>query len=125
MTNELAAFETDIIAICAEHEQSHWREFDYRACVSFESKESKYFIKFDSPRILWPEFLTQSYICDYAKRHGNGPRIPQALHYFKTQKHAFLVMNSSRLGTNPLQTSLRGQQRLSNGFRRSHLLPKI
>jgi hypothetical protein len=78
---ELAAFEADIIAICAEHRQSHRRDDDYRACVSIESKESKYFIKFDDPRTLGPEFSTQSYIHDYAMRHGNGPRIPQALHY--------------------------------------------
>jgi hypothetical protein len=37
---ELAAFEADIIATCAEHERSHWRDVDYRACVSLESKRS-------------------------------------------------------------------------------------
>jgi hypothetical protein len=95
--DELITFEGDITAICAEHRRSHWRNFDYRACVSFESKESKYFIKFDNPRTLWPEFSTQSYIYDYAKRHGNGPRIPHALHYFETQETAFLVMEHIRL----------------------------
>jgi hypothetical protein len=59
--------------------QSHWKDKDYRACVSLESKGSKYFIKFEHPRTLWPEFSTQSYIYDYAKRHHDkhGPRIPQ------------------------------------------------
>ena len=90
--DELAAFETDITASCAEHSKNYGRNIDYRASVSLESKGSKYFIKFDSPKRLWPEFSTQSYIYDYAKRHKNGPRIPQALHYFKGQARAYLVM---------------------------------
>ena len=58
--DELAAFEVDIFAICAEHRQSRWRDVDYRACVSLslESKKSKYFVKFDDPETLRPEFLT-------------------------------------------------------------------
>ena len=57
---ELAAFEVDIFAICAEHRQSHWRDVYYRACVSLslESKKSKYCVKFDDPETLRPEFLT-------------------------------------------------------------------
>ena len=127
MDGELAAFENDITTLCAEHMQSHWKDKDYRACVSLEPKGSKYFIKFDDPTTLWPEFSTQSYIHDYAKRHHDkhGPRIPQALHYFEAQGEAFLVWNTSSLGTNPLQTSPRGRQRLSIGFRRFHLLPKM
>ena len=89
---ELAAFEVDIIAICAEHRQSHWQDIDYRARVSLESRKSKYFIKFDNPKTLWSEFLTQSYIYDYAMCRRSGPRIPQALHYFEAQGKAFLVM---------------------------------
>src|ERR1700744_5723471 len=91
---ELAAFEADIIAICAEHEQSHGKERDYCACVTIESKKARYFIKFYDSETLWPEFSTQSYIYDYAMRHRNGPRIPQPLHYFESQDEciAFLVM---------------------------------
>ena len=85
---ERVTFEADIIAICVEHSQSHWRDVDYRACVTFESKESKYS---GNPRTLWPEFSTQSYIYDYAMRHGNGPRISQPLHYFETKAEAYLV----------------------------------
>ena len=103
---ELAAFEADIIAVCAEHQQSHWEERDYRACVSIESKKSKYFIKFDSPQTLWPEFSTQSYIYDYAMRHGNGPRIAQPLHYFKIQARGFLVMEYIELTDPSLITKL-------------------
>jgi hypothetical protein len=103
---ELAAFEADIVATCAEHRQSHWRDADYRACVSIELKESKYFIKFDDPRTLGPEFSTQSYIHDYAMRHGNGPRIPQALHYFETKEKAFLVMEHIELTDPSLITNL-------------------
>ena len=105
---ELAAFEADIIAKCAEHEQSHESEDDYRACVTIESKKSKYFIKFDSPKAMWPEFSTQSYIYDYAMRHGNGPRIAQPLHYFKSQvaPQAFLVMEYIELTDPSLITNL-------------------
>ncbi|KAF8347169.1 hypothetical protein F5887DRAFT_49076 [Amanita rubescens] len=103
---ELAAFEADIIVTCAEHKQNHWRDVGYRACVTIESKKSKYFIKFDHPKALWPEFLTQSYIYDYAMRHRNGPRIPQALHYFDAQVEAFLVMEYIELTHSPLITNL-------------------
>jgi hypothetical protein len=103
---ELAAFEADIIATCAEHERSHWQDVDYRACVSLESKRSKYFIKFNNPKTLSPEFSTQSYIYDYAMRHRSGPRIPQALHYFETQKNAFLVMEYIELTHPSLITNL-------------------
>ena len=72
MGDELAAFENDTTTLCAEHMQSHWKDKDYRACVSLESKGSKYFIKFDRPRTLWPKFSTQSYIYGYAKRHHDG-----------------------------------------------------
>ena len=88
---ERVTFEADIIAICTEHSQNHWKDVDYRAFVTFESKESKYFIKFDNPRTIWSEFSTQSYIYDYAMRHGNGPRISQPLHYFETKAEAYLV----------------------------------
>ena len=101
--DELAAFENDITTLCAEHMQSHLRDKGYRACVSLESKGSKYFIKFDDPTTLWPEFSTQSYIYDYAmRRHGkHGPRIPQALHYFEAQGEAFLVMEFIQLRDEP------------------------
>ena len=103
MDGELAAFENDITTLCAEHMQSHWKDKDYRACVSLEPKGSKYFIKFDDPTTLWPEFSTQSYIHDYAKRHHDkhGPRIPQALHYFEAQGEAFLVMEYIQLRDEP------------------------
>ena len=105
---ELAAFEVDIIATRAEHRQSHWRDVDYRACVSLslESKKSKCFIKFDDPETLQPEFLTQSYIYDYAMRHRSGPRIPQVLHYFEAQKKAFLVLEHIELTHPSLITNL-------------------
>ena len=108
MDTELAAFEADIIAVCAEHEQSHRRERDYRACVTIESKKSKYFIKFDDPEALWSEFSTQSYIYDYAMRHRNGPRISQPLHYFKAQDvfEAYLVMEYIELTDPSLITNL-------------------
>ena len=105
---ELAAFEADIIAFCAEHEQSHGQERDYCACVTIESKKAKYFIKFYDSETLWPEFSTQSYIYDYAMRHKNGPHIPQPLHYFESQDEcvAFLVMEYIELADHSLITNL-------------------
>jgi hypothetical protein len=103
---ELAAFEADIVAICAEHWQSHWQDDDYRVCVPIESKESKYFIKFDDPRTLGPEFSTQSYIHNYAMRHGNGPRIHQALRYFEIKEKAFFLMEHIALTHPSLTTDL-------------------
>ena len=103
---ELAAFEADIVATCTEHEKSHWRDDDYRACVTIESKESKYFIKFDDPTALGPEFSTQSYIHDYAMHHGNEPRIPQALHYFEAKDNGFLVMEHIELSHPSLITNV-------------------
>jgi hypothetical protein len=103
---ELAAFEADITAICVEHQESHWQDIDYRACASLESKKSKYFIKFDNPKNIWSEFLTQSYIYDYAMCHRSGPRIPQALHYFEAQRKAFLVMEHIELTHPSLITNL-------------------
>lgn len=59
---ELTAFEADIVATCEEYLQSHRMDHAFHACVTIESKESKYFIKFNHPETLWPEFSTQSYI---------------------------------------------------------------
>lgn len=104
---ELTAFEADIVATCEEHLQSHRMDHAFHACVTIESKESKYFIKFNNPETLWPEFSTQSYIHDYAMRHGDGPRIPQALHYFEAAKwKAFLVMEHIELTHPSLITNL-------------------
>ena len=105
---ELAVFEADIIVICAEQQRLHWRDDGYRACVFIESK---YFIKFDSPMTLRPEFLTQSYIYDYAMRHKSGPRISQPLHYFEAQSHGFgyFVMEYIELSQSSLVTNLAGR----------------
>lgn len=117
---ELAAFEVDIIAICAEHIQSHWQDVDYRACVSLslESRKSKYFLKFDDAKTLWPDLLTQSYIYDYAIRHRSGPRIPQ--------ENALLILEHIELTHPSLITNLARRTGwapdCSRGFQ---LLPKM
>ncbi|KAF7324466.1 hypothetical protein MSAN_02518600 [Mycena sanguinolenta] len=74
---ELAAFEAHIVATCVDHMQSHWRDKGYRACVS---------------RIKRIKILHQSYIHEYAIHPGNGPRVPQAVHYFEAEdsKDAYL-----------------------------------
>ena len=103
---ELAAFEARIIAVCAEHTNIHWKNDDYRQCLTIESNETKYFIKFDNAMALWPEFSTQSYIYHYVIRHKNGPRISQALHYFEIPGRAFFVMEHIGLADPPPITNL-------------------
>ncbi|KAG6836241.1 pre-mRNA-splicing factor rse1, partial [Arthromyces matolae] len=103
---EIACFEADVVTICTEHAKRHWHEYrSYRQCVSFDSKGTKYFIKFDRPCRLWPEFSTQSYIYDCAVRQGDGPRIAQPLHYFehdREQAHeAYFVMEYIHLRGEP------------------------
>jgi len=81
--------------------------------VLFESTTNlaheKYFIKFDSPDALRPEFLTQSYIYSFAasNRSGGGaPRIPQALHYFEGEHQAYFVMEYIELSNPSLISNL-------------------
>ena len=103
---ELVIFEANINATCMAHKQNNWRDNKYRACVTFESEKSKYFIKFDNPKALRPEFLTQSYIYDYSTRHGSGPRVFQPLHFFCNQITAFLIMEYIELVDPSLVTDL-------------------
>lgn len=100
---ELATFEARIIGLCAEHKDKHWRDIGYRACVSIDSE---YFVKYGSPTDLGPEFMTQSYIYDYAILQGNGPRIPKVPHYFLDKGRAFLVMEYIELEDTSLITDL-------------------
>ncbi|KAJ6500786.1 hypothetical protein C8R45DRAFT_80957 [Mycena sanguinolenta] len=71
---ELAAFEAHIVATCADHMQ--WREKGYLACVSTESKESEYFIKYDNRRCLRPR--NDAVVHQYATHHVNGPHSPSS-----------------------------------------------
>ena len=108
--DQKAALEANIVEACTNHELVHWKDKDYRACVSIGTN---YFVKFGHPDDLRPELQTQSYIFDYARAnpHPNAPRIPQVVHHF----------GDSRTKP-PLST---GQHRLSYGSRTSHLLPTM
>ena len=102
---ELAAFEADIVATCAEHMQSHWKDDDYRACVSIESKESKYFIKFDDPTTLGPESRRGRTSTTMPCITGMGHAFPR-LYTTSKLKKAFLVMEHIKLTHPSLITNL-------------------
>ena len=109
-----AAFEADIVTTCTKHEEEHWRDNDYRACVVIEPG---YFVKYDDYETLQPQIVTQLYISRYAES------IPKVIRHFEGDQGRGWSILSSR--TPPLQTSPRGRQRPSSGFRGFQLLPNI
>ena len=97
----LEALEANIVEACTNHGLAHWKDMDFRACVSIGTD---YFVKFGSPSDLWPELQTQSYIFDYARSnpHPDAPRIPQVVHYFGDSRTNYLVMEFITLTATPL-----------------------
>jgi len=96
----LEAFEANIVEACTNHELAHWKDENYRACVSIGTN---YFVKFGDPDALQPEFETQSYIFDYAMSnpHPDAPRIPQVVHHFGDSRTKYLVMEFITLTAAP------------------------
>ncbi|KZP06660.1 hypothetical protein FIBSPDRAFT_876331 [Athelia psychrophila] len=95
-----SAFEAAIVDTCRKHKEAHWKEDDYRACVSIGTE---YFVKFDNPRTLWPEIATQIYISKYAQAHADTPRMPRiskVKYHFGDQRTMYMVMEYITL-TNP------------------------
>ncbi|KAF9055016.1 hypothetical protein BDZ89DRAFT_1055641 [Hymenopellis radicata] len=85
-----ADLETVIMDTCEKHKAAHWRDSDYRACVSIDTK---YFVKFDNPRTLWPEIETQRYISEYALQSPDtSPRIAKVIHHFGDLQTMYFVM---------------------------------
>jgi hypothetical protein len=80
MSIDQAAFEADIVTACTKHEEEHWRDNDYRACVVIEPG---YFVKYDDYKILQPEIATQLYISNYAESQADAPHIPKVIHHFE------------------------------------------
>src|SRR5258708_26262510 len=93
--DQKAALEANIMEACTNHKLVHWKDKNYRQCVSIRTN---YFIKFGHPNDLQPELQTQLYIFDYAgaNPHPNAPCIPQVVH------HMYLVMEFIALMDAPL-----------------------
>ncbi|KAK0194720.1 hypothetical protein F5146DRAFT_448792 [Armillaria mellea] len=92
-----SAFETAIVDRCTEHENAHWKEEGYRACVHIDTD---YFVKFGTPRTLSPEIATHSYISKYAQSHADTPgmpRIAKVIHHFEYQGRMYMVMEAITL----------------------------
>lgn len=96
-STKLSAFEAGIVDACAKHEQAHWNENDYRACVSLDPD---HFVKFDIPQVVWPEIASHSHIFEYAQSHADTPgtpRIPKVIHHFEYQHTMYMVMEAITL----------------------------
>jgi len=96
----LEALEANIVEACTNHKLLHWKDNDYRACVSIGTD---YFVKFGHPNDVLPEIQTQSYIFDYAESnpHPDAPYIPQVVHHFKDSITMYLVMEFVTLTAAP------------------------
>jgi len=96
----LEAFEANIVEACTNHELAHWKDENYRACVSIGTD---YFVKFGDPDALEPELQTQLYIFNYARSnpHPDAPRIPQVVHHFGDSRSKYLVMEFITLTAAP------------------------
>jgi hypothetical protein len=107
----LEALEANIVEASANHELVHWRDNNYRSCVSIGTD---YFVKSGHPDDLWPELQTQSYIFDYATSnpHPDAPRIPQVVHHFGDSRTKYLVMEFITLTATPLDLIDRTTQAL-------------
>ena len=90
-----AAFEADIVAACTKHQEEHWRDDDYRACVVIKPG---YFVKYDNYKTLQPQIATQLYISHYAESQADAPHIPKVIHHFeRDQGRGYFVMEYIRL----------------------------
>ena len=97
----LKALEANIVEACTNHQLAHWRDDNYRPCVSIGTD---YFVKFGGLDLLWPEIQTQSYIFNYAKfnPHPDAPRIPEVVHHFRHERTMYLVMEFITFTAAPL-----------------------
>jgi hypothetical protein len=101
---EQATFEATILDACSKHRQAHWKDGDYRACVSIGTD---YFVKFGDPQTLWSEIKTQLHILEYAEAYQDTPckprkpRIPRIIHYFRDQAKLYLVMEYVKFTASP------------------------
>lgn len=86
---EQADLDVYIAKACTRHEKLHWRDIDYRACVSIEGQ---YFVKFGSSKTLWPEIATHAYIYKNAQSQEDASRIPKVLFHFEDPERMYVVI---------------------------------
>ncbi|KAF8887909.1 hypothetical protein CPB85DRAFT_1566587 [Mucidula mucida] len=102
---EQADLEAIVVDTCTTHEEAHWRDKDFRRCLSIGTK---YFVKYNHPRDFWPEIATQIYISEYAQAHADSTplRIAKVIHHFVHDfgghEFMYLVMEYITLADAPL-----------------------
>ena len=63
-----------------------------------------YFIKYDSHRFIYPEYMTLQYISSLAEGNASAPRVPKVYDYFTPENRmAYLVMEYIQAGPTPTQ----------------------
>ena len=113
--------EAAIISACREHERQHWREKNYRRCVATED----FFVKFGSYKSMYPQYVTQKYISQFAAMDPDAPHIPEVYHFFTESltpdfQMAYLVMERLELVPTSDQDL---SQRAAQALRWLHNLP--
>ena len=96
-----------IVDACMRHLEAHWQDRGYRDNVVIGTK---YFVKFGDGDTLYSEYATQSYISEYAETHPDTTRdlrVPKAIHFFRVEKTAYLVMEYIKLEASPSDLSER------------------
>lgn len=93
-----AALKARVVDACTKHKLAHWRDDNYRACVSLSPD---YFVKYDHPSTLAPQLATQEYIYEYAKSSPDAPRIPQVIHHFGNDITMYVVMEFITFAASP------------------------
>jgi len=81
--------QADIVSDCDEHERQQRSRSDFRRCVV----SNGFFVKFDSYKSLYPQYMTQEYIPRLAGIDKSAPRIPMVCDFFTRGSYkAYLVM---------------------------------
>ena len=90
-----------IVEACRVHEESNWRQQNYRAAIPIGTD---CFVKFGDPQTLLPEVTTQQYIWDHARAHPTKPgrpRIPEVRYHFIHQQTMYMVVEFIKLVNSP------------------------
>ena len=85
----LSPLQLQIIQLCDDHEKRERPKYYYSRNITFE----KYFIKYDSQRIMYAEYTMQQYISNLAEGDTSAPRVPKIYDYFTSDNMmGYLVM---------------------------------
>ena len=90
-----------IVEACRVHEESNWKQQNYRAAISIGTD---CFVKFGDPQTLLPEVTTQQYIWNHARAHPTKPgrpRIPEVRYHFIHQQTMYMVVEFIKLVNSP------------------------